>query len=169
MTNFFSLNGGESARFLDRMGFDFVGIDHDKRAYFFGKEAPVDWSTRRLVASLPRFRHEFVGIRDAAATESIFNRSGMDGHERKRVRGSIHSTDLVQSSWDVFGDPRPGAAHNMGGLRHSDRSVPGAIRPIAEPGGREIDYALIDSARAGNQIWWISDAARFQRNYPGCA
>ncbi|MFN7986196.1 MAG: hypothetical protein U0529_01910 [Thermoanaerobaculia bacterium] len=118
------------------------------RAYFFGKEAPVDWSTRRLIASLPRFRHEFVGIRDAAATQPIFDRSGKDGHERTRVRDNIHSTDVAQNAWHVFGDPEPDAAHKKGGLRHSGRSVLEAIRPIAERGGREIDYALIVEAAA---------------------
>ena len=56
------LVGSEAARFFHQKGFDVVGIDNDMRAYFFGEQASVEWSTKRLVATLPRFRHEAIDV-----------------------------------------------------------------------------------------------------------
>jgi len=72
------LIGSETVRCFHDQGFDVVGIDNDMRAYFFGQEASVEWSTKRLVASLPRFRHEAIDIRDVAAVEALFGRYGRD-------------------------------------------------------------------------------------------
>ena len=70
--------GSETARFFHREGFDVVGIDNDMRSYFFGKEASVEWSTRALVDSLPRFQHVAVDIRDEASVGRLFERYGRD-------------------------------------------------------------------------------------------
>ena len=72
------LVGSETARFFHREGFDVVGIDNDMRSYFFGKEASVEWSTRALVDSLPRFQHVAVDIRDEASVGRLFERYGPD-------------------------------------------------------------------------------------------
>jgi len=72
------LVGSETAIFLHQQGLDVVGIDNDMRAYFFGDEASTSWNTRRLQASLPRFRHEPVDIRDEASIDALFRRYGRD-------------------------------------------------------------------------------------------
>lgn len=72
------LIGSETVRFLHHRGFDIAGIDNDMRAHFFGQEASVTWNTRQLTATLPRFRHHPIDIRDAAAVEALFRRHGKD-------------------------------------------------------------------------------------------
>lgn len=70
------LIGSETARFFHRQGFDVVGIDNNMRAYFFGQDASVDWCTEQLVASLPRFRHVPLDVRDAPSVERLFKEYG---------------------------------------------------------------------------------------------
>lgn len=70
------LIGSETARFFHQQGFDVVGIDNNMRAYFFGQEASTEWNTGQLQASLPRFRHCAVDVRDTAAVESLFKEYG---------------------------------------------------------------------------------------------
>ncbi len=72
------LVGSEAARFFHQKGFDVVGIDNDMRAYFFGEQASVEWSTKRLVATLPRFRHEAIDVRDGSKVEKLFETRGKD-------------------------------------------------------------------------------------------
>lgn len=72
------LVGSETAIFLHEQGLDVVGIDNDMRAYFFGQDASTSWNTRRLQATLPRFRHEPIDIRNEAAIDELFRRYGRD-------------------------------------------------------------------------------------------
>jgi CDP-paratose 2-epimerase len=32
--------------------------------------------------------------------------------------------------------------------------------------GRKLDYELLDEARVGDHMWWISDLDAFKRDYP---
>ncbi len=66
------LIGAETVRRFAREGFTVVGIDNDMRAYFFGPEGSTRWSSERLCAELPNFRHHAVDIRDYAALEGVF-------------------------------------------------------------------------------------------------
>ena len=72
------LVGSETAIFLHEQGLDVVGIDNDMRAYFFGQDASTNWNTGRLQATLPRFRHEPIDIRDQNAIDALFRRYGSD-------------------------------------------------------------------------------------------
>ena len=88
------------------------------------------------------------------------------GYKGKQVRDNIHSYDLVNAIWHFFQKPIPGAVYNMGGSRHSNCSVLEAIRLAEELTGREFSFTVLDQARAGDHIWYISDVRRFQRDYP---
>ena len=72
------LIGSESTKFFHTQGFDVVGIDNNMRAYFFGQDGSVDWNASALTASLPRFRHMAIDIRDVAAVDSLFQSIGRD-------------------------------------------------------------------------------------------
>lgn len=72
------LIGSESARFFHEHGFDVIGIDNNMRAYFFGQDGAVDWNATQLTASLVRFRHLAIDIRDAAAIDKLFKSLGRD-------------------------------------------------------------------------------------------
>ena len=70
------LIGSETAKFFHAQGFNVVGIDNNMRAYFFGAESSTQWNTDQLMASLPRFRHATVDIRDTVAIDALFQEYG---------------------------------------------------------------------------------------------
>lgn len=72
------LIGSETTQFFHAQGFDVVGIDNNMRAYFFGQDGSVDWNANALTASLPRFRHMAIDIRDGAEVDSLFQSIGKD-------------------------------------------------------------------------------------------
>lgn len=88
------------------------------------------------------------------------------GYKGKQVRDNIHSYDLVTCFWEFMQNPRPGSVYNIGGSRHSNCSMIEAIDMVEEFGGKRLKYELLDDARAGDHIWWISDVRKFQRDYP---
>lgn len=88
------------------------------------------------------------------------------GYKGKQVRDNIHSRDLVRA-FDAFRRaPRCGAVYNLGGGRHSNCSMLEAIALCEEITGRVFRWKYSDVNRAGDHIWWISDLARFQADYP---
>lgn len=88
------------------------------------------------------------------------------GYGGKQVRDNLHSADLVSAFWEFFLAPRSAAVYNMGGGRRSNCSMLEAIARIRELTGREIDWRYEPRARIGDHIWWISDTARFEADYP---
>ncbi len=88
------------------------------------------------------------------------------GYKGKQVRDNIHSYDLVNAFWHFFQSPKTGAVYNIGGSRHSNCSVLEAIEKIEKLTHTPFKYQLLDQARSGDHIWWISDVRRFQSDYP---
>lgn len=88
------------------------------------------------------------------------------GYGGKQVRDNLHSADLVRAFWEFFLAPRSAAVYNMGGGRRSNCSMLEAIARIRELTGRELDWQYESRARIGDHIWWISDTARFEADYP---
>ena len=89
------------------------------------------------------------------------------GYAGKQVRDNLHSRDVVQA-FDAFRlRPTSGAVYNLGGGRASNCSMLEAIELCEDVAGRELDYEIVDTPRAGDHRWWISDASAFERDYPG--
>ncbi|MEZ5300548.1 MAG: NAD-dependent epimerase/dehydratase family protein [Verrucomicrobiales bacterium] len=88
------------------------------------------------------------------------------GYKGKQVRDNIHSADLVSAFWEFFKAPRSAAVYNIGGSRHSHCSMLEAIALCEEISGKKLDYEYVEDNRIGDHIWWVSDVAAFQRDYP---
>ncbi len=88
------------------------------------------------------------------------------GYKGKQVRDNIHSADLVSAFWQFYCRPRPGEVYNIGGSRHSNCSIIEAINRIEALSGCRVEYSVVDQARSGDHIWWISDVSKFMRDYP---
>lgn len=88
------------------------------------------------------------------------------GYKAKQVRDNLHSADLVDAFLAFHGDPRSGAVYNIGGGRFSNCSMLEAIDLCEQIAGRSLAWELSDDARIGDHMWWISDLAEFQRDYP---
>jgi CDP-paratose 2-epimerase len=88
------------------------------------------------------------------------------GYKGKQVRDNIHSHDLVSAFWHFIQAPRAGEVYNMGGSRYSNCSVLEAADLVEELSGHPLNYQIVDEARSGDHIWWISDVRKFQTHYP---
>jgi CDP-paratose 2-epimerase len=58
------LIGSEVCTYFDRIGWEIHGIDNNQRAVFFGPQGDTRWNQRRLEATLQRFTHHELDIRD---------------------------------------------------------------------------------------------------------
>lgn len=58
------LIGSEVAAHFDRHGWEIHGVDNNQRAVFFGPAGDTRWNQHRLAASLDRFVHHELDIRD---------------------------------------------------------------------------------------------------------
>jgi CDP-paratose 2-epimerase len=89
------------------------------------------------------------------------------GYKGKQVRDNIHAYDMVNAFWHFFQAPRSGAVYNMGGSRHSNCSVLEAAEKARALTGKQLSCKIVNDARSGDHIWWISDVRKFQQHYPG--
>jgi CDP-paratose 2-epimerase len=87
------LVGSEAARLFHAQGLDVVGIDNDLRAVFFGAEASVAWNAERLAATLPRYRHHALDIRDERGVQALFAALG------PRVECVVHAAAQPSHDW----------------------------------------------------------------------
>lgn len=88
------------------------------------------------------------------------------GYKGKQVRDNIHSKDLINAFWEYFQAPRSGEVYNMGGSRFANISMLEAIHLIEEISGNKLQYTVLDDARSGDHIWYVSDVRKFQQHYP---
>jgi CDP-paratose 2-epimerase len=88
------------------------------------------------------------------------------GYKGKQVRDNIHSKDLINAFWEFYQQPRQGDAYNMGGSRYANISMLEAIDMIQEISGNQLQYTVLDEARSGDHIWYVSDVRKFQQHYP---
>lgn len=65
------LVGSEAARFFHAKGFRVLGIDNDKRSYFFGSSASTKWKVEQLEKNLPNYIHFNNDISDLEFWESV--------------------------------------------------------------------------------------------------
>lgn len=87
------LIGSETVKFLHEQGMDVVGIDNNLRQYFFGADGSVEWNTKELTRSLPRFTHLPLDIRNPADIEGVFKRYG------KAVELVVHAAAQPSHDW----------------------------------------------------------------------
>ncbi|MCU1242675.1 MAG: NAD-dependent epimerase [Candidatus Acidoferrum typicum] len=88
------------------------------------------------------------------------------GYKGKQVRDNIHSQDVVRAIEEFAGNPRPGEVYNLGGGRENSVSMLEAIERIERLTGRKLDWRYVDEARKGDHICYISNLAKFRRDYP---
>lgn len=88
------------------------------------------------------------------------------GYKGKQVRDNIHSSDLVRAFDSFLAKPRCGEVYNMGGGWSSNCSLLEAIETCEEIMGREMDWEYVPQNRKGDHIWYITDLAKFQADYP---
>lgn len=72
------LVGSEAVRYFCRRGNRVVGVDNNKRRYFFGEEGDTEWNNYRLKSEFTTYHHYDRDIRDAAGMEALFREYPFD-------------------------------------------------------------------------------------------
>ena len=88
------------------------------------------------------------------------------GYHGKQVRDNIHSRDVAAAIHAFHRRPRPAAVYNLGGGRANSVSILEAIELCERTSGRKLDWSLVDEARMGDHLWWISALDEFRADYP---
>ena len=93
------------------------------------------------------------------------------GYKGKQVRDNIYSEDLIEMFWEYHLNPRPGEIYNAGGGRENSISILEAITTVNKilvKNGKEPwdKYTVSEKAREGDHIWYVTDLAKFKKNYP---
>jgi CDP-paratose 2-epimerase len=85
------LIGSEVCTYFDGLGWTVHGLDNNQRAVFLGPEGDTRWNQRRLEASLKRFTHHELDIRDRAGVldliatvrpDAIVHTAAQPSHDR---------------------------------------------------------------------------------------
>jgi CDP-paratose 2-epimerase len=87
------LIGSEACKRFHAEGFEVVGIDNDLRSYFFGESASTLPTRKKLEASLPRYRHHSLDIRDRDSVERLLAEIG------PRTAAIVHAAAQPSHDW----------------------------------------------------------------------
>jgi len=87
------LIGSEAVRYFAAKGMRVVGIDNDMRSYFFGAEASTEWMRKQLIASIPRYEHHSIDVRDQAVIDALFKKF------RRDITLVIHAAAQPSHDW----------------------------------------------------------------------
>ena len=118
------LIGSETCRWFHEQGFEIVGVDNDLRAWFFGPQASTAPTRQRLEASLKRYRHHAVDIRNADAVRDIFAKIG------PALKVVIHTAAQPSHDWaarDPFADFSVNANGTLNLLEATRQHAPDAV------------------------------------------
>lgn len=89
------------------------------------------------------------------------------GYKGKQVRDIIHSSDVIAAFHAFFENPkRGGEVYNLGGGRDSNISILEAIAFAEQITDQKLTYEYSEQSRIGDHIWYITDMAKFKRDYP---
>tara|TARA_B100001250_G_C19702180_1_gene745265 strand:- start:156 stop:1205 length:1050 start_codon:yes stop_codon:yes gene_type:complete len=88
------------------------------------------------------------------------------GHKGKQVRDNLHSQDLINCFWEFFKKPKHGEVYNVGGGRKSNCSILEVINYLESNVHKKFKKKLFKKSRIGDHIWYISNMAKFKRDYP---
>ncbi len=89
------LVGSESSIFFHNKNFKVLGIDNDKRSYFFGKEASTKKMSDMLKKKLSNFKHFNIDIRSKKNLEKVFKKYN------KKISCIIHAAAQPSHDWAV--------------------------------------------------------------------
>jgi CDP-paratose 2-epimerase len=87
------LIGSEAVSFFTDKFDLIIGVDNNLRAYFFGKEASVEWNKQRLEEKFKNFKSYSADIRSVESLEKIFTEYGSD------IKLVLHTAAQPSHDW----------------------------------------------------------------------
>jgi len=88
------------------------------------------------------------------------------GYQGKQVRDNIHSHDLINAFDEFYRAPGIAEVYNIGGGRFCNCSMLEAIKLCEEIADKKLDWSYTETNRIGDHIWWVSDTAKFEKQFP---
>ena len=92
ITGSLGLVGSESVNFFLRKKFKVLGIDNNKRKFFFGKEGSVKLKTKSFKSN-PNYKHYNIDILDFKKVNSIFKKFN------SKIKLIIHAAAQPSHDW----------------------------------------------------------------------
>ena len=89
------------------------------------------------------------------------------GYKGKQVRDQIHSADVIGAFLEFAARPRCGEVYNLGGGRGNSASILECLERVGDLLGWRVGGRYQEQARVGDHICYITDMAKFRRDYPG--
>ena len=108
--------------------------------------------------------HGFLAYLARAVREGLSYR--VYGYRAKQVRDNIHSRDVCEAMLAFAERPTSGAVYNLGGGRANSISMIEAISRFEALYRVQLNWEYVDEPRRGDHICYISNLARFKRDYP---
>jgi CDP-paratose 2-epimerase len=87
------LIGSESVDFFSDKFDHILGIDNNMRMYFFGADASIEWNTKKLIRTVPNFKHHTIDIRNIDELEKLFQSYG------PKIKLIIHAAAQPSHDW----------------------------------------------------------------------
>ena len=87
------LVGSEASIFFHEKNFKILGLDNDKRSYFFGKSASTKKMTKKLKGELKNYKHLNIDITDLKNLEKIFLKY------KNKIKCIIHAAAQPSHDW----------------------------------------------------------------------
>ena len=87
------LVGSEASIFFARKGFKILGIDNNKRKFFFGKDGDISWVKKKLKKDLKDYEHLNLDIRNFNLIKKVFVK------HKKNIKIIIHAAAQPSHDW----------------------------------------------------------------------
>jgi len=124
VTGALGLVGAESVRFFASKGFYVVGIDNDRRGFYFGKDGSVMPNLEELKKEVPNYEHIQADIQDIDTLVAVFQKYRTD------IKLVVHAAAQPShnfSSTIVFTDFKTNALGTLNMLRATAEFCPNAV------------------------------------------
>ncbi len=89
------LVGSEAVSFFSKRNFLVIGIDNNKRKFFFGKDGDTSWVKKRLISEFKNYRHYNEDIVNKKKIEKIFLKF------KKNIKLIIHAAGQPSHDWAI--------------------------------------------------------------------
>jgi len=89
------LVGSEAVNFFSKKNYLVVGIDNNKRKYFFGKDGDTSWIKKKLISENRNYDHYNVDITNKKRIKTIFKKF------KKRIKLIIHAAGQPSHDWAI--------------------------------------------------------------------
>lgn len=157
---------------IDHATHSFMGaskLSADIYVQEYGKNLGINTTCLRLgcITGISHASIELHGFLSYLVKSLIHNNSyKIIGYKGKQVRDQLDAQDLALAFNEIIKKPLSGEVFNLGGGPQNNASIIELIEIISKKLKTKPNVEIIDQARTGDHICYISDITKFEKNYP---